>query len=952
MQKLCKRHVSSLPAALPKDQKVHVGSKKGIRDLLSGLRAGRDNDKQTLQDRKLNAVGIRQLVQARSSDFKSEINKLTSDEYMAMPISRRVQARFKGESARSLLNNANESPQIQAEFLAKCLVPEHNEDFESEDNFDDYTDVGALEMDDYITQMEPSPGDLVEYWPDKGQRITCIILRKPGPASGKRYMTISDRGKIDYTNPNRYRFIIPGFCDGSKITQEGLLQQSDVELIPVRRALKSFKDQTEKISSRYSRELASIYQRLPERLQSQSRTVSVADVCKLLFNSSNQMQMYSVFAAMTIDRVHFLPDPVMHLSVPLFSTRPKDEVDVIKKVTVWTRSRSTSYKDFIKRAKEVAKFGTAVASKPSKTLTAVHCKTEFTKNDQIFLSFMVRACLERIDSTESEIYTIPISAIVKDLGLFPEVKADRRIVHATLKKLGVLAPWDANIRRLQAAELPGHGSSQKADQDEDYIASNFGTNQVEDLSRLGLRDRSDKLRHDFGNLCVYTIDGAGAAELDDGLSIEGDWLHVHIADPSSFIPHNSRLGEIARSRVETRYLEDGLFPMLPIKLAMRHFSLGGSVNATPAMTTSIRIDEKGDIQEVLIRPSVIRNVKKVTYEMVDREVFGASRDSFVVSSLSSNWNSEVEGVHSQPRSSRLKETDHTTLKSISHYLKRAHKYRFDHGMLDMFNVEKATQLQPHRLPLSRAEYSSPVFYAGRPGILTSVHSLADSPARSLVTEAAILANRATAQYCTENKIPIIYRTMRTRLTDDERAVLQDKRDSKGRIRMEELLPFLNKFESSKLALAAAPAEALGIPNGYTNATSPLRRYIDMVTQWQIQSFLLKEPYQLELLSILPHLIRKGPAIKRVAKASARHWVLQLLQQKADAGDALEFNATVLVNNPQVNLPTEAMLQGVGERCLIRRDPGDPVMPTGTDVKVKVEDLDLMDNVIYVRRIKE
>lgn len=925
-----------------------VRAPKRMRELLGELREARDTGGKSSEVKK-QAVGIRQLVRIRSSEFKQEIKKLSPDQYVQASLPQRIRDRFQGESPLDLVKTANQSPERQAELLLKEALTEVSESDMIEE-FQDLDDVGIAQLNDYSTQIELRPGDLVEYWPDRGQRRTVLIIKLPDKSSGKRYVTLSDRGKIDFTNPNRFRFVIPEFYDGKKIDSSGIMLMSDPAFVPLRRALNNFKQQVATFTQAHARELQAIYASLPEKFTKEPSLVSVKDVCELLFKDVTNVSMYAVFESMTLDRLHFMPDPTLHMSVPIFTTRSSEFIKQTESVTSWIRTNSKEYKAFIGRAKKVISFGNTVCS-DGQSLKAVKCPVHFTATDKFFIRFMVKSCLERIENSENEIYTIPVARIIKDLDLFPDRRVDRSLVHAALKKIGILTPWDSNLRRSPWAELPGYGSSALADEHEQYMHEEFPKSKIQSLSELGLTDRCSALRHDFGNLPVYAIDGENASELDDGISIDGDWLHVHIADPSSYIDPGTKIAEIAKFRVETCYLDDSIHPMLPLTLASRHFSLGAS-HVTPTMTTSVRINEAGEIVDLKIRPGIIRNVRKTTYEYVDDNVFNIAPKSYLVASLSSNWDSEW----SQRSSRREGLTDFTAedrenILKMHKFLKSAFLYRFNNGLMDFYNLDKSTLVQPSTLPSSLQEYSIPTFYAGRPGIKRVITSQSDSMARSLVAEAAILANRSITKFSVEHGIPIIYKGMRTNFTPEEKEYVMKSRDSAGRLQQVVSAQFMNKFGSSRMSLTPKPADMIGLPEGYTNATSPLRRYTDMVAQWQIQSYLRKEPYEIDLNELMSHLTRRGKALKQVQKASAKHWILQLLNQQAERGELQEFQATVLVNNALKNLPSEGTLNGVGEKCLIRREASDEVMEIGQKVKVKIDELDLMDNVIYVRRIK-
>lgn len=894
------------------------------------------------------SLRVRQVVKDRASTFRDDIKRMTPEEYSAQPMRQLFQDKTDGISTKTSFAAAQNSPGFRAEMMARLAVTDCDNADESE-QFAETDFLDGFAMDEYSTQTNYNPGDLIEYWPDKGGRMTLLILSMPTTISGKRYITLNERGSIDYTNPNRYRFHIPGFLPDPKLDPDTVFLQSDAPLLKLRRALKRFKQETDELSSTKARDLAKLYEIVcsnPGTTQV-GGTVSVADLSKFLFGGTEQSQMYVIFVALTLDRLHFVPDLVQKFTVPIFRLRPAQEVDDITAVTEWTQQRSKEFGDFTRRARKISERRDRLAGSSDNSLVPVQMVQAYTPTDQAFIRFMLNACLERMDNNETEIYSNTLATIVKQLGFYPERNADRRTAYACLKRAGVLTPWDSNQRRSKAAQLPGYGDFPKANEYESYIKDNMIENQVEDLSRLGLQDRSADIRHDFGQLPVYVIDSEGAAELDDGISIDGEWLHVHIADPSSFITPDSKLGDIARFRVVTVYLVDKTFPMLPPALSQRHFSLGGP-NPCPTMTTSVRLDEQGNPLEMKIRPSLIRNVRMTTYAKVDAEVFNVKNKSSVFSSTGTDSVSSSPASHSR-KLAVLSDQDKINIRAIQKLLQPSLRYRIRNGLVDSPYSDRSLSLQQSVLPEYLQEHSTPQFFPGKPGISTSVSSSGHSPATALVAEAAILANRIAARYASEHNIPVVYRSSRLMLSSQKKAALLKGRDAYGRISTQVLRQHRGRMDSTIVTLRPEPAELMGLPEGYSTVTSPLRRFVDMIAQWQIQSYLLKRPYELDLKSLLPSVLRKANALKLVSRADERHWVALLLQQQIDAGIVVDHRATVLENNSRKEHPSEAILEGVKERCLVLRNVDDPVMQPGTTYPVTIEEIDLMDSVIYVRR---
>jgi exoribonuclease-2 len=108
---------------------------------------------------------------------------------------------------------------------------------------------------------------------------------------------------------------------------------------------------------------------------------------------------------------------------------------------------------------------------------------------------------------------------------------------------------------------------------------------------------------------------------------------------------------------------------------------------------------------------------------------------------------------------------------------------------------------------------------GVDGAIKLRHISRDSVAHKMVAEWMIAANQAAAQFCHENNLPCIYRVQE---------VLGPEREDED--------PANRSHGRAQLKPERAPHHDLGV-DGYTQITSPLRRYGDLVMQRQIFAFL-------------------------------------------------------------------------------------------------------------------
>jgi exoribonuclease-2 len=134
---------------------------------------------------------------------------------------------------------------------------------------------------------------------------------------------------------------------------------------------------------------------------------------------------------------------------------------------------------------------------------------------------------------------------------------------------------------------------------------------------------ADETRVDLTGLAAYAIDSPWSHDPDDAVSLEGDDLYVHIADPAASILPGADVDLEARGRGATLYLPEGAVRMLSDEaLALYALGLaegeGGAVSGAPnpALTFKLRLDSSGAIGDVEIFPSLIR-VTRLSYAQAD-----------------------------------------------------------------------------------------------------------------------------------------------------------------------------------------------------------------------------------------------------------------------------------------------------------------------------------------------
>lgn len=128
-------------------------------------------------------------------------------------------------------------------------------------------------------------------------------------------------------------------------------------------------------------------------------------------------------------------------------------------------------------------------------------------------------------------------------------------------------------------------------------------------------------RRDLRSVCMVTIDGEDAKDLDDAVSLSYDeaskryLLGVHIADVANYVQENSALDREAKKRGNSVYLVDRVIPMLPHVLSNGMCSLNEGEDRL-ALSCMMEIDGEGRIADYEIAETVIRVDKRLSYAQV------------------------------------------------------------------------------------------------------------------------------------------------------------------------------------------------------------------------------------------------------------------------------------------------------------------------------------------------
>lgn len=324
----------------------------------------------------------------------------------------------------------------------------------------------------------------------------------------------------------------------------------------------------------------------------------------------------------------------------------------------------------------------------------------------------------------------------------------------------------------------------------------------------------------------FSIDDEETREVDDALAIEATeqgWLvTIAVADPATFIQRSDPLDREAMRRGTTVYLPSQTVLMLPEHVSCDIASLtAGEVRAS--IVLRVWLDEQAQLLDSQISRASIKVAQRLHYKEADFLLATGQDDT----------------------------AQH--LRALLKLAKRLREKRVAEGAFI----------------LQRPEYKV-ILDEGDISVMMIDHH---SPSRLLVAEMMILANYIAARYAQQHQVPIIYRTQEPPLEPIDREGIAEDPLSFHKVR--------KLLRPSTLSLAPGNHNGLGL-SVYTQFTSPLRRFADLVMQRQLVAHLVGEPLpynQEELYAVLETAERTAREARRFENEAKRRWFLEYLQEK-------------------------------------------------------------------------
>ena len=301
------------------------------------------------------------------------------------------------------------------------------------------------------------------------------------------------------------------------------------------------------------------------------------------------------------------------------------------------------------------------------------------------------------------------------------------------------------------------------------------------ISRFKQSNNVNTSVKDLTHLKTYSIDDSQSFEIDDAISLEKisyqHKLWIHIASPTSYFEYQSAIDKKARKLISTVYLSTNTYYMLPEILINDVFSLSDK-KKRESLSLGVIFNEDGSVRSTEIVQSIIKVDFRLNYTEADELIDYAPKE----------------------------EED---LSIISEILQSRKCWRKNSGATEI--LESFGKII--------VEDNNPTLKIIDPTL-----------SRQLISEAMILYGNLISNFTKVNKIPVPYRVQQR----IDKVSKDNFQDSDNKV----LYNFLLKKTMGKsyYSINPMPHSSLGLTS-YLHATSPIRRYADLIVNYQLNRYL-------------------------------------------------------------------------------------------------------------------
>ena len=381
---------------------------------------------------------------------------------------------------------------------------------------------------------------------------------------------------------------------------------------------------------------------------------------------------------------------------------------------------------------------------------------------------------------------------------------------------------------------------------------------------------------------AFSIDDSSTTEIDDALSVQGlgsgtITLGIHIAAPGLAVQPGTPIDAVGRARMSTVYMPGYKLTMLPDDI-VQNYTLQEGRNC-PALSLYVTMDEATlEIRDTATRLEQVHIASNLRHDQLDTTFTEAF----------------FEAAQSAPRADVQWGVELTFLHRLARHLKAQRE--IVRGKPENFNR-----------PDYNFKLDNPTGGEPKGDEIVSISTRQrGAPLDLIVAEAMILANSTWGQWLAEYGVPGIYRSQAS------------------------MAPGVKVRMGTK----ALPHAGMGVKS-YAWCTSPLRRYTDLVNQWQLIACVKNgrtaalvapfKPKDVDLFSVISCFDAAYCAYNGFQSGIERYWTLKYLEQNG----ITELTATSFKDN----------LVRADDFPLVLGAMGALGLPRGARVRVKLGEID-------------
>ncbi len=395
----------------------------------------------------------------------------------------------------------------------------------------------------------------------------------------------------------------------------------------------------------------------------------------------------------------------------------------------------------------------------------------------------------------------------------------------------------------------------------------------------------------LANVQAYSIDDSQTTEIDDALSVQGlgsgtVTLGVHIAAPALALKPGDAIDQLGRQRLSTVYMPGYKITMLPDDVVQTYTLQEG--RDCPAVSLYATFDEVTlALQHTETRVERVPIAANLRHDQLDTVVTEA-------------WLQDDTFTHAAGTAEpAMPRAQLAFLFRLAKHLKAQREVV--RGKPETFNRPD------YNFRLVGNEGKEPT---GDEQVHISIRQRG-APLDLMVAEAMILANSTWGQWMAELGVPGIYRSQAS----------------------------LQPGVKVRMGTKALPHAGIGVPS-YAWSTSPLRRYTDLVNQWQIMACAKHgstaalaapfKPKDAELFAIISAFDGAYGAYNAYQNGMERFWTLQYLKQH----NITELSATIFKA-----FPGQPPMARADDLPLVLPVFGGGDLPRGARVQLRLSEID-------------